>query len=68
MALVRMVNSEPNPGACQGQGRQCAASLLPHYVSYGLNLGCGGPIGDYIGSCGGPIKGYSDFFFRPGLT
>ena len=28
------------------------------YMSYGLNLGWGGPIGDYIGFWGGPIKGY----------
>ena len=27
-------------------------------MSYGLNLGWGGPIGDYIGSWLGPIKGY----------
>ena len=26
-------------------------------MSYGLNLGWGGPIGDYIEFWGGPIKG-----------
>ena len=29
------------------------------YMSCGLTLGCGGPIGDYIGLCGGPMKGYT---------
>ena len=29
------------------------------YMSYGLNLGWGGPIGDYIGFWGGPIKEYT---------
>ena len=28
-------------------------------MSYGLNLGWGGPLGDYIGFFGGPIKGYT---------
>ena len=28
-------------------------------LSYGLNLGWGGPIRDYIGFWGGPMKGYS---------
>ena len=28
-------------------------------MSYGLNLGWGGPIGDYIGFWGGPIKRYT---------
>ena len=29
------------------------------YMSYGLNLGWGGPSGGYIGFWGGPIKGYA---------
>ena len=29
------------------------------YVSYGLDLGWGAPIGDYIGSWAGPIQGYT---------
>ena len=28
-------------------------------MSYGLNLGWGGPIGDYVGFWGRPIKGYT---------
>ena len=28
-------------------------------MSYGLNFGRGGPIGDYIGFWGGPSKGYT---------
>ena len=28
-------------------------------MSYGLDLDWGGPIGDYIGVLGGPIKGYT---------
>ena len=34
----------------------CMARWL--FMSYGLNLGWAGPIGDYIGFWGGPIKGY----------
>ena len=51
-------------------------------MSYGLNLGWGGPIGDYKGFWGGPIKGYTTnlvhsndrllqsayYKFSPGLT
>ena len=33
--------------------------FISGYVSYGLNLGWGGCIGDYIGFYGGPIKGYA---------
>ena len=35
-------------------------------MSYGLNLGWGGPIGDYIGFWKGPIKGCTTNF-SPGL-
>ena len=35
------------------------ASRLRASMSYGLNLGWSGPIGDYIGFWGGPIKGYT---------
>ena len=33
-------------------------------MSYGLNLGWGGPIGDYIGFRGGPIKGCTTNFIQ----
>ena len=33
--------------------------IIYGYMSDGLNLGWGGPIGDYIGFGGGPIKGYT---------
>ena len=33
--------------------------LWNSHMGYGLNLGWGGPIGDCIGFCGGPILGYT---------
>ena len=33
-------------------------------MSYGLNLGWGGPIGDYIGFWGGPIQGHTTNFVQ----
>ena len=35
------------------------AQNLQSYMSYGLNLGCGGPIGELHGVLGGHIKGYT---------
>ena len=42
-------------------------SIIAVYMSHGLKLGWGGPIGDYIGVSGGPKKGYATILVHAGL-